>query len=129
MHPIKRYLLRNGDITSHKKMSEDLQFAKGSLRRIVSLRALIDYPTALAIEEYTNGELRWQDLMEYQGKMWLGQALEPDIAPGGKIMSFSARTEWLRSYILRKRGMRDDKMQRIRNKLTDHTDFNTIKRY
>lgn len=127
MHPIKRFLLRNGDWTNYTKLSQELKFPYGSLGRILNYHTMLDYPSALALEEYSNGELRWQDLLEHQGRAWLQQAIEKPVE--GRAMCNTKRLDYLRDYIQQKRAQRQDKLARISNVVTDHTDFKTIKRW
>lgn len=67
MHPLKRFLLRNGDWTSHGIMAEAIGVSRHTMYNIVTCRCLVSYEWGVKIEKYTRGAVTWQELVEYNG--------------------------------------------------------------
>lgn len=105
MHPLKKFVLRNGDWTSLEKMAEAIGTDRFALGDIIKYRAIPSYPMAVAIEEYTGLQVTWREILENNGSKWLTSGV-PNKMLRGNI-------EHQRTYILQKRKERAERMKSV----------------
>lgn len=68
MHPLRRFILRNGDTTSIEKAAKSVGISINKMYNLLACRILVSYKTAKRIEDFTKGVVAWQEVVEYNGK-------------------------------------------------------------